>query len=234
MISGKVRSKEEHLDKGNKINLLKFAAVFGANASGKSNLVKSMEFAQATILTEVPASAINDYCRINKENKSLPSSFEFEIKLGGKYYAYGFEVIVSESSIVEEWLYEIGPDMAEHEIFSRDTKKKEIKFGKDFDIPVLQTYADSMKSNDTVLFLTEMNRNKEDIYLKDPSLSPFQEIYRWFEQRLSINYPDNPVSPIPYYIENEKNLDEANRIISSLGLGISRCQIVERLFHPIF
>ena len=227
MIGGKVRLKEEHLDKGNKINLLKFAAVFGANASGKSNLVASMEFAKAAILTEVPVSAINNYCRINKENKSLPSSFEFEIKLGGKYYAYGLEVIVSESSIVEEWLYEIGPDMAEHEIFSRDTKKKEIKFGKDFDIPVLQTYADSMESNDTVLFLTEMNRNKEDIYLKFASLSPFQEIYRWFEQRLIINYPDDPVSPVPCYIKDENNLDEANRIISSLGLGISRFQIVD-------
>jgi len=227
MISGKVRSKPEHLHKGNKISLLKFAAVFGANASGKSNLVASMEFAQAVILNEVPVSAINDYCRINKENKSLPSSFEFEIKLGGRYYAYGFEVIVSESSIVEEWLYEIGPNMAEHEIFARDTKKKEIKFGKDFGIPVLQTYADSMESNDTVLFLTEMNRNKDDIYLKDSSLLVFQEIYTWFERRLIINYPDAPISPIPYYIKNKKNLDEANKIISSLGLGISRFQIVD-------
>lgn len=42
MISGKSRLKEEHVqDEKGKLKLLKFSALFGANASGKIKLVKS-------------------------------------------------------------------------------------------------------------------------------------------------------------------------------------------------
>ena len=44
MIPGKVRSKEDHILKTGKQNLLKFAAIYGANAAGKSNLIKAMAF----------------------------------------------------------------------------------------------------------------------------------------------------------------------------------------------
>lgn len=44
MIAGKVRNKNEHIYDDKKIKLLKFAAVYGANASGKSNLVRALDF----------------------------------------------------------------------------------------------------------------------------------------------------------------------------------------------
>ena len=50
MIAGKVRNKKEHLYYNGKIKLLKFAAVYGANAAGKSNLVKALEFMRRTVL----------------------------------------------------------------------------------------------------------------------------------------------------------------------------------------
>jgi hypothetical protein len=229
MIGGKVRSKAEHLEKGEKINVLKFASIFGANASGKSNLIASMEFSQKAILNDIPIDIFNKYYRMNDENKINPSTFEYEIKIGKKYYAYGFDIIVSERSIVEEWLYEIGPNSTETEIFVRDIRKKEIRFGKSFDErshTTLQTYADSMESNDALLFLTEMNRNKEDLYVKMPSLLPLKEVYRWFDEILVINHPNKPISRFSYFMD-EKRMDETNKIISSLGLGIRRCQIVE-------
>ena len=43
MIAGKVRNKNEHIYDDKKIKLLKFAAVYGANASGKSNLVRALD-----------------------------------------------------------------------------------------------------------------------------------------------------------------------------------------------
>ncbi len=41
MLAGMVRSKKEHVYEDGKVKLLKFAAVYGANAAGKSNLVKN-------------------------------------------------------------------------------------------------------------------------------------------------------------------------------------------------
>lgn len=226
MISGKVRAKQEHLKDDGKLKLLSFAAVYGANASGKSNLTRAMRFAQANILQGIPTGVTKSYCRVYEKNHSLPSKFEFEIQLDKKYYAYGFEIILSKNSITEEWLYEIGPRSTEREIFVRDTRKKEIKFGKKFDTEIMNTYAGSMLSNDSVLFLTEMNRNKGDLYRNHLDLTPIQDIYLWFRDRLSVNYPNSPLSPIPSFTI-EKNLDEANQIISALGLGICHFKIVD-------
>ena len=50
MIAGKVRSKKEHVYDNGKIKLLKLAAVYGANASGKSNLVKALDFMKQTVI----------------------------------------------------------------------------------------------------------------------------------------------------------------------------------------
>ncbi|WP_390890759.1 AAA family ATPase, partial [Fusobacterium necrophorum] len=44
MIAGKVQKKKEHIYDDGKMKLLKFSAVYGANASGKSNLVKAIDF----------------------------------------------------------------------------------------------------------------------------------------------------------------------------------------------
>lgn len=50
MIAGKVRNKKEHVYDNEKIKLLKFAAIYGANASGKSNLVKAMDYMRRIVL----------------------------------------------------------------------------------------------------------------------------------------------------------------------------------------
>jgi len=221
MISGKVRSKMHHIIKDRKLSLLKFAAIYGANASGKSNLVSAMDFARTTIVHEIPIDIMNDYCRTDPKNKDAPSSFEFEIKLANKVYAYGFDIVVSESSIYNEWLYELNQNGTQREIFVRDTQNKKVSFDKDFSKETrqnLDTYANNMISNDSVLFLTEMNRNKDDLYKKEKELIPLNEIYHWFKDQLVINYPNQLMSPA-YFME-DGNLTEINTAISSLGLGV--------------
>ena len=87
MIAGKVRGKKDHLYDDGKLKLLKFAAVYGANASGKSNLVKAMDFMRHVIVTGLPDGHTEKYCKVNPENKNASSYFEMEILLDGKYYS---------------------------------------------------------------------------------------------------------------------------------------------------
>lgn len=54
MIAGKVRNKKSHVYDDGKIKLLKFAAVYGANASGKSNLVKALDYMRRIVLYGLP------------------------------------------------------------------------------------------------------------------------------------------------------------------------------------
>mgnify|MGYP003296965957 CR=1 FL=1 len=46
MIPGKVRLNQNHVYQNEKQNLLKMAAIYGANASGKSNITKALKFFQ--------------------------------------------------------------------------------------------------------------------------------------------------------------------------------------------
>ena len=92
MIAGKVRNKKAHVYDNEKIKLLKFAAVYGANAAGKSNLVKALDYMRHIVLYGLPKGHTDMYCKIDDANKEKESYFELEIMLGEKYYAYGFEV----------------------------------------------------------------------------------------------------------------------------------------------
>lgn len=78
MTTGKVRSKMDHLYRDNKLNLLRFSAIYGSNASGKSNFVNAIEFAQSTILYNIQKGYVNSYNRTNKHNAVKPTLFEFK------------------------------------------------------------------------------------------------------------------------------------------------------------
>ncbi len=52
MLTGSVRRKKEHIYRYGKIELLKTAAVYGANGAGKSNLVKAISLLKASVTNE--------------------------------------------------------------------------------------------------------------------------------------------------------------------------------------
>ena len=188
MIGGKVRSKTEHLSDDSKIKLLKFAAVFGANASGKSNLIAAMDFARSMVVEGFPQGHTNKYHRNVESNKEKPSYFEFEIKLKDRYYSYGFEVILNKSSIVSEWLIELSPDGNDTEIFTRNVKQATYTingyFKSEKNRERLDIYAQDTKTDDSILFLSVMNRDKANLYKNNEELSIFKDVYEWINSHL--------------------------------------------------
>lgn len=230
MIAGKVRNKKEHIYDNDKIKLLKFAAVYGANASGKSNLVKALDFMKKTIVDGLPKGHTDMYCKIDKQNKEKESYFELEIMLDGRYYAYGFEIILSQSKFVSEWLIELKSDGSEKVIFSRDIENSKFEFGNVLQwkglIEKLEVYAEDIQDDDSVLLLTMMNTNKKNLYKKYKSAQILQKIYTWIEKNLDINYPDRPISDCSYMAKTEK-MDEVCQIIKAFGTGITGFQMVD-------
>ena len=82
MEAGKVRNNLSRVYTDGKFKLLKFMAIYGANASGKSNFLEAFAFAQEIIVTDIPKNAKNDFCRVDEKNAGVPSHFEFTIKVG--------------------------------------------------------------------------------------------------------------------------------------------------------
>ncbi len=230
MIAGKVRSKKEHLFIDDKIKLLKFAAVYGANAAGKSNLVKAMEFMRQIVLFGLPDGYTDKYCKVQSENKEKESYFELELMLDDKYYAYGFEVILSKGKFTSEWLVELASDNREKIIFSRDIVNGKYEFGSQVNIKglmeKLDVYAEDIQEDGSALLLSIMNQNKKTLYQQFEQAAVFQKIYMWLRNSLDINYPDRPISDYSYMAETE-NVEEICRIIAAFGTGITDFQMVE-------
>ncbi|RME44683.1 MAG: ATP-binding protein [Caldilineae bacterium] len=91
-----------------KFRLLRSAAIYGANASGKSNLVRAMMFMRRFVLdssTKLQAGDPIDVQRFafNMSARQEPAYFQIIFLLDGKRYRYGFEV--DEKRVHAEWLY---------------------------------------------------------------------------------------------------------------------------------
>lgn len=230
MIAGKVRNKKEHVYDTGDAKILKFSAIYGANASGKSNLVKALSFMRRTILKGLPKGHTDAYCKVNKENKKKESYFEMEILLDGKYYAYGFEVVLSQSKFISEWLIELTPDSREKTIFLRDIINGQFEFGKELKektlIDKLNVYAEDVRDDTSVLLLQIMNQNKKNLYQEYKKAAILKKVYLWVMQSLDINDPNRLISDYSYMARTE-NIEKICKIIAAFGTGITNFKMVE-------
>lgn len=223
MLKGKVKKKSDRIYNNNKIKLLKFASIFGANASGKSNFIKAINFATSTLLSGEIDSRRGWAFKLDEEYSKKDTYFEFEILIDNKAYSYGFELNIENGVFSSEWLIELGAS-SEKIIFTRDIVNGEFESElsiKDTNIRnSFNLYASDLKKNREILFLNEMNsKAKSVLYENDDELIIFKKVYEWFLYKLDINYPDRPISNYSYFLG--KNREEICNTISAFGTGIT-------------
>ena len=103
-------------------NILKTFAVYGANSSGKSNLIDAMQTMGFCVLTSVklnPKETLYyDPFLLLKDN-TAPTMFEISFIKGDHCYRYGFSY--TKTVIVDEWLFrKTTPRSKEHALFIRN------------------------------------------------------------------------------------------------------------------
>ncbi len=222
MLPGRVQKMKSHLcDDGDK-GLLKFAAIYGANASGKSNLIKAITCMKEIIANNSSKGYTDKYCRIGEANKDKPSYFEVEIFLNKKRYVYGFEIILSQSRFVSEWLVELLSGNNENVIFERDIENNQFTLCEAWETDKtlmnrLGIYLEDVDTEKTALFLHFMNDNKDNFYDKFPQVNVLCDVYNWFKEKLVIS---GPYAPLSLQTSKEK-IERALQFIKSFGTGIS-------------
>jgi len=191
---GRVRKHKDHISRSKKTNgidVLKHSLFYGANASGKSNLVKAIAFAKKLVVSKhkpeksVPVKPF----KLVENYKKKKSMFEFEIKCYEKYYAYGFEL--NKDKIFEEWLYEIRKNNKEKLLFERTTDLNgsvDIKFGIDLKNNEDRVRFIAKDARENQLFLNAINeRNVKDI----KGIEPFVKTLKWFKNTLVTIRPES-------------------------------------------
>lgn len=193
LLPGKATLKPQHKSKPVKgTSVLKTAVIYGANASGKSNLIKAIEFGKKLVLkgTKTEQPILFNSFKLDKKTIHQNSRIEYEIQHKNKNYAYGF--IFNSKGIVEEWLYEIAKK-SETKIFERkETKIFDLSFliqnnTKEEHKQFLNFTAKATPNNQ--LFLSEIrNRNvKENV----SDISDLLNVIDWFQNTLTVIYPSS-------------------------------------------
>jgi len=108
MTPGKGDELSDNIINTKECNALKSAVLFGANASGKSNIIKAFTAAIMTIRESSALQIDQPLLRIvpfklDKLSASKPTSFEFIFEAEKVKYIYGFSA--TQTRIVEEYLY---------------------------------------------------------------------------------------------------------------------------------
>lgn len=107
---------------------LKSIVLYGANASGKSNLIKAMSVMKKIIRTSTRNSSTDEInvtpFLLNAQNQNQPSLFEIIFIYENVKYRYGFEV--DKNSVQYEWLFKTTAK-TEKELFLRTPDGIEVK-----------------------------------------------------------------------------------------------------------
>lgn len=140
MVASKRKSKDHQLDENatlaltEDMQLLKCAVIYGANNSGKSNLIRSLLFLKRFILDSSKESRANENIQVvpfllNPDTEHEPSSFEI-IFVKDKYL-YQYELSVSRERVESERLSRkaLKKNAVTTELFSRTPNAIEAKRG---------------------------------------------------------------------------------------------------------
>ncbi len=173
--------------------LLRAAAIYGANAAGKSNFINAVLFAQNLIVRGTRSGQAIPVTPFKLgTDRERPSRFEFLFAYQGTLYSYGF--VLNSTQILEEWLYAT-PKAQEVRYFERmalANKEIKVELGRTFtgksskQAQFLEFVAKGTRPNQ--LFLTEaMDRN----------VTAVAPIIEWFQNVLLVI----PAEALPRHLE---------------------------------
>lgn len=167
MTAAKIKSKNPLLDTVNifpvieDLSLIKAKAIYGANASGKSNVIKALVTFIRIIkdsVKEEKALSLIDSFQLSSETEDKPTFFQLIFRIGKVRYRYGFEA--DDKSIKSEWLFS-KPKKREQPLFIRENNEIVEINNTHFEEGVLyQKLFENSKApifTDTSLFLTHLS-----------------------------------------------------------------------------
>ena len=181
------KHKRHLLPNKKKKPLLRTAVLYGANGSGKSNMIQAMAFAQNLIVEGTRPNQRIDVTpfKLDKSCGQAPSRFEFVINYQDVIYTYGF--VVNGIEVKEEWLFAIH-NVKEVPLFERlTTKDGKIK------VEIGPTLAKKKtKKHQFVKFIAEGTRPNSlflhELYEKN--MAEIMPLIDWFRVVLTIIGPE--------------------------------------------
>lgn len=198
------------------LTLLKSAAIYGANASGKSNLAKAINFMKWFMINSSKETQSTEPIGVepfalSTETQTQPSLFEMVFILDDKTYRYGFQA--TQKNIVSEWLSYV-TKKRKTRLFER--KNQDFNISKKFQGEDIQS-----KTRENALFISVAAQFNVEIAKK---------LLDWVTKKIQIISGLNSYSTYTFkYLEaGHDNREEIIQLIKNLDLGIRDIRVTER------
>lgn len=204
MVAGKERTNSKTLASIPKfrLKLLPLAAIYGANASGKSNLIKALGFLKTLVTTQRVKGKIPLRHFYYSEDKNTISNFEISFLVNELIYE--FKIACNEDGLLYEELI-VRNSRSEKTLYLRDKDKVQIN--------------PKINSHDAIQCVADRSLNRPCPLLTTLSsmkFKPFEGVFRWFSEELKVIHQDSFL--IPYGLDIGEN-DSRNTLLSEVLRG---------------
>jgi len=210
---------ETNLIETERYNILKGAVIYGANSSGKSNLIIAMSTMRRIVFQSFEKSSTSDLniqpFLLDTISEKEPSFFEVTFLLNNIKYRYGFEL--TNSKIKAEWLME-AKKIAEKYLFVREND------GIDVNPQYKEAKNLEEKTRDNALFLAVIDQFNGKLA---------NQIMKWFNNFITISGLSHEIYKAVTFQMLEKN--ESKHLLQSfyndLDLGFDKVEIKKKDFN---
>jgi uncharacterized protein len=196
---------------GTPIDVLPVAAIFGANASGKTNVLRAMDDMRMLVLQsfrQTPTAGLAQMpFRLDGTSASEPSRFEIDIVLEGIRHEYGFEF--DRERVILEWAYRF-PHGRPALLFER--RGQEVEFGP-AERAKSRAVGELLRPN--ALFLSTAAHANHPILLT---------LYEWFSRNLLLAEANSRASRHAFTLQLLEDSGQAELVLELLraaDLGIT-------------
>ena len=220
MAAGKQTRHPSHCFAVNGKRLLKSSFFFGANASGKSNFVRALDFMRRVTLAGVGAMRYNDrFFRIDSAYKEKPGVFQIDFIDSKIIFSYGFAINYLTHEFCAEWLYRLDSTGKETCIFEREQGKQittGLRLDKNSELR-FNIYCEDLKADE--LLLNEIGNKNLD---EDSILYDFIIAYEWFKD-LIVVYPGSyALNKNDFFLNSSCNTDSMVNMLRNFDTGIEK------------
>jgi len=220
----KRNSFPNHIYSDMQIPLLKQAAIYGANGSGKSNFIKAAWFIKSFVTIDDFLSKVDlpDYRFQLVSNDNLKIRFEIEFYHKERYFIYSFEI---EKKTINESLKISGLKNSDDKlIFERNGNS---------------IISDHLQNESAAKHLLSLNPYTPILLLnsKYPILSSadVKRAFDWFNNTLDVITNNSTIPALIKLMSKEpKILSFTNEIFENIGIGINKVKVEETPFDKFF
>lgn len=211
---------------------LRFSAFYGANGSGKSNIVKAIDLlAESVRKGEIPPGADAFKFRLNTRNAALPTSLAMEFSAGEKVFYYA--VTWNNGTVLSEYLAESLNDNDEM-IFERTADEHTQR------ISLAHQYSQTDKQKLFAEVISDVLQKREMLitFLGKRYAAEFPDVSRalqWFTHTITVIGTGSKPQAMAHLIDISEDVRKfANTFVKSLSLGVSSIEVEKKNVDEFF